>query len=133
MGRCDFKNRFEACLAGELDVSDEYDAALYGWKPGSAHTYRYDRRQSTVLEFDRPAKSSLHPTMKPVPLFDYLMKAGSYPGDNILDPFAGSGTALIAGEQNGRRVFAMEKDPLYADVILRRWENFAGKKAERLD
>ena len=114
VGRRDYQTGDEPCLGGELPPDGEYDPLLYGWKPGAAHTFRYDRKQSSVLRFDKPTKSSLHPTMKPVPLFDYLMKAGSYPGDNILDPFAGSGTALIAGQQNGRNVYAMEKDPRWA-------------------
>ena len=133
LGRSDYQNGYEPCLGGELPADGEYDPILYGWKPGAAHTFRYDRKQSSVLRFDKPTKSSLHPTMKPVPLFDYLMKAGSYPGDNILDPFAGSGTALIAGQQNGRNVYAMEKDPRYADVIISRWEAFTGQKAERIE
>lgn len=132
LGRTDFQNQYEPCLAGEKESPSDYDPALYGWKSGAAHTFRYDRKQSTVLEFPKPAKSSLHPTMKPVPLFDYLMKASTYPGDNVLDLFAGSGTAIIAGEQNGRRVFAMEADPACADVILARWENLTGHEAERI-
>ena len=133
LGRSDYQNGYEPCLGGELPADGEYDPLLYGWKPGAAHTFRYDRKQSSVLRFDKPTKSSLHPTMKPVPLFDYLMKAGSYPGDNILDPFAGSGTTLIAGHQNGRNVYAMEKDPRYADVIISRWEAFTGQKAEQIE
>ena len=120
-------------VLGRSDYQNGYEPCLYGWKPGAAHTFRYDRKQSSVLRFDKPTKSSLHPTMKPVPLIDYLMKAGSYPGDNILDPFAGSGTALIAGQQNGRNVYAMEKDPRYADVIISRWEAFTGQKAEQIE
>ena len=120
-------------VLSQSDYHFQHENLLYGWKPGAAHTFRYDRKQSSVLRFDKPTKSSLHPTMKPVPLFDYLMKAGSYPGDNILDPFAGSGTALIAGQQNGRNVYAMEKDPRYADVIISRWEAFTGLKAEQIE
>ena len=70
--------------------------------------------------------------MKPVRLFDYQMQCFSREGDTVLDLFAGSGTTIIAAEQNGRRAYCMELDPKYVDVIIDRWEKFTGEKAMRL-
>ncbi len=70
--------------------------------------------------------------MKPVRLFDYQMQCSSREGDTVLDLFAGSGTTIIAAEQNGRRAYCMELDPKYVDVIIDRWEKFTGEKAMRL-
>ena len=71
--------------------------------------------------------------MKPVLLFDYEMKCNTKPGDCVLDLFAGSGTTLIAAEQNGRRAFCIEFDPKFVDVIIDRWEKFTGRKAVLLN
>jgi site-specific DNA-methyltransferase (adenine-specific) len=71
--------------------------------------------------------------MKPVPLFDYLIKNSSNKGDIVLDSFGGSGTTIIACEQNGRRGYLMEIDPKYCDVIIDRWESLTGQKAVRED
>ena len=68
--------------------------------------------------------------MKPIPLFDYLIKNSTKSGDIVLDTFAGSGTSIMACEQNGRNCYSMEIDPKYCDVIIDRWEAFTGKKAE---
>lgn len=84
---------------------------------------------TTVLEFDKPSRSEGHPTMKPVKLFDYLIRNSSKKGQIVLDTFAGSGTTIMACEQNGRRARCCEIAPGYADVILTRWMNFTGKKA----
>ena len=84
------------------------------------------------MDFDKPLKNDLHPTMKPVGLFNYQIQNSSKPGDIILDTFAGSGTTLMACEQNNRKAFLMELDPKYVDVITNRWEKFTGKKAEKL-
>ena len=67
--------------------------------------------------------------MKPIPLFDYQIQNSSKAGDNVLDLFGGSGTTMMACEQDGRNAFLMELDPKYADVIVDRWEKFTGKKA----
>ena len=71
--------------------------------------------------------------MKPVGLFDYLIKNNTKPGDVVLDLFGGSGTTIMACEQNGRNCYSMEYDPSYADVIIARWESFTGMKAVRLN
>ena len=119
-------------VMGRQDYQWKHEPCLYGWKDGAAHDWENDRKQTTVLEFDKPQKSELHPTMKPVPLFDYLMKNNTRAGAIVLDLFAGSGTTIIAAEQNGRKAYCMELDPKYVDVIIDRWETFTGKKAEKL-
>ena len=115
---------------GRQDYQWKHEPCLYGWNEGGSHAWYSDRKQSTVLNFDRPTSSKLHPTMKPVPLFDYQIKNSSKQGDVVLDLFGGSGTTMIACEQNGRHAYLMELDPKYADVIITRWEEFTGKKAE---
>ena len=119
-------------VLGRQDYQWIHEPCLYGWKGGAAHKWESDRSQTTVLEFARPKRSLEHPTMKPIPLFSYLMKNSSKPGDAVLDPFGGSGTTLICAEQLDRRCFTMELDPHYCDVILARWEKFTGKEAGRL-
>lgn len=116
-------------VLGRQDYQCQHEPCLYGWKGGAAHKWTSDRKQSTLLNFDRPTKNKEHPTMKPVPLFDYLIKNNSEVGDDILDLFAGSGTLAIACEQNGRNAYMMEYDPKYVDVIIDRWERLTGKKA----
>ncbi|QEG30352.1 DNA adenine methyltransferase YhdJ [Gemmata obscuriglobus] len=104
---------------------------LYGWIDGAAHTWLGDRSQTTVLEFDKPAKNPDHPTPKPAELFAYLLNNSCPPGGLVLDPFAGSGTALAAAEQTGRNAALLELDPRYCDVIVQRFESLTGQKAER--
>lgn len=119
-------------VLGRQDYQWKHEPCLYGWNNGS-HVWYSDRKQTTVLNFDRPTRNAEHPTMKPVPLFDYLIKNSSKEGDVVLDSFGGSGTTIMACEQNGRRGYCMELDPKYVDVIIRRWEEFTGKKAVRLN
>ena len=134
MGRQDFQWKHEPCLYGESEIEEEaHEPCLYGWTEGKKHYFFKNRRQTTVLNFDKPVKSAEHPTMKPIKLFDYQMQCSSKPGENVLDLFAGSGTTIMAAEQNGRHAFCMEYDPKYADVIVDRWEKFTGKKAVLLN
>lgn len=116
-------------VMGRQDFQWKHEPCLYGWTEGKKHYFFKNRRQTTVLNFDKPVKSAEHPTMKPIKLFDYQMQCSSKPGENVLDLFAGSGTTIMAAEQNGRHAFCMEYDPKYADVIVDRWEKFTGKKA----
>lgn len=88
-----------------------------------------DQRATTVIEMDKPSRNGEHPTMKPVALFDYLIRNSTKKGEIVLDSFGGSGTTIMACEQDGRKARVMEIDPKYADVIIRRWEEFTGKKA----
>lgn len=118
-----------AMVMGRQDYQWKHEPCLYGWKSGAGHLWASDRKQTTVLEFDRPTKNKEHPTMKPVALFDYQIKNNTKGGDIVLDLFAGSGTTVIACEQNGRTAYVMEYDPRYCDVIVKRWENLTGEKA----
>ena len=124
------KNTF---VLGRQDYHWQHEPCLYGWKSDGSHKWRGDRKQTTVLEFDKPLANKDHPTMKPVPLFDYQIKNSSRKGDKVLDIFGGSGTTMIACEQNGRQAYLMELDPRYVDVIVNRWEEFTGKKAIKIN
>lgn len=108
-------------------IIDEDNIILAG------HLWASDRRQTTVLNFDRPTVNKEHPTMKPIALFDYQIKNNTKGGDAVLDLFGGSGTTVMACEQNGRTAYVMEYDPKYVDVIIKRWEKFTGKKAVLLN
>lgn len=122
-----------AMVMGRQDYQWKHEPCLYGWKSGAGHLWASDRKQTTVLEFDRPTKNKEHPTMKPVALFDYQIKNNTKGGDIVLDLFAGSGTTVVACEQNGRNAYVMEFDPRYCDVIVKRWENLTGEKAVLLN
>lgn len=119
-------------VLGRQDYQWKHEPCLYGWKDGT-HNWYSDRKQTTILEFDKPMRSSEHPTMKPVPLFAYLIQNSSKKGDIVLDSFGGSGTTLIACEQLGRQCRMMELDPHYCDVIINRWEQLTGQKAVLLN
>lgn len=117
---------------GRQDYQWRHEPCLYGWKKGASHNWFSDRKQTTVMEFDRPTKSVEHPTMKPIPLFAYLIQNSSQEGWNVYDSFGGSGTTIMACEQLDRNGFSMELDPHYCDVIINRWETYTGKKAEKI-
>jgi DNA modification methylase len=87
---------------------------------------------STVIEFDRPIISEMHPTMKPVGLVQKLIENSSKPDWLVLDAFAGSGSTLIACVNSNRRCNLMELDPKFVDVIVRRWQDYTGEKASNL-
>ena len=115
-------------VMGRQDYQWKHEPCLYGWKKGT-HNWYADRKQTTVLEFDKPTKNDLHPTMKPVDLIGYQVKNSSKENDIVLDLFGGSGSTLIACEQLNRNCYMMELDPKYIDVIIDRWEQFTGEKA----
>jgi DNA modification methylase len=146
---------------GRLDYHAQHEAILYGWRPGAAHRFRADRtettladdddlrelgrgellalvrqlqndRATTVVREDKPHRNDLHPTMKPVALVARHVANSSRPGEIVYEPFAGSGTTLLACENLGRRGRAIELDPGYCDVIVDRWERHTGEKAARL-
>lgn len=112
------------------DYQWAHEPCLYGWVDGASHFWYSDRKQRTTLFFDKPLKSDLHPTMKPIELFAYLIGASSKEGDIVLDTFGGSGTTIIACEQLGRRGAAVELDPFYCSSIIDRWQKLTGKTAE---
>lgn len=113
-------------VLGRQDYQWQHEPCLYGWKEGASHLWASDRKQTTILEFDKPARNGEHPTMKPVALFEYQLLNNTKGGDMVLDSFGGSGTTLIAAEKNGRIARIMELDPKYCDVILQRYVAFVG-------
>lgn len=121
-----------AMVMGRQDYQWKHEPCLYGWKDGASHLWASDRKQTTVLEFEKPQKNNLHPTMKPIKLFDYQIKNNTKGDDIVLDLFGGSGTTIMAAEQNGRRGFVMEYNPRFVDVIVDRWEQFTGMKAKKI-
>lgn len=120
-------------VMGRQDYQWKHEPCLYGWVEGGSHSWYSGRKQTTVMHFDKPQRSDLHPTMKPVALFDYQIKNSTKSGDVVLDLFGGSGTTIMACEQDGRNACVMEYDPKYVDVIIKRWEDFTGKKAELVE
>lgn len=151
----------DAFVLGRQDYHWQHEPILYGWKPGAAHDWYGRRIRTTVLEstsdianmkkaellalleeiaeassiirVDRPRRNAEHPTMKPVPLVARLVANSTKRGDIVLDPFGGSGSTLVACDQMDRVCYTIEKDERYADVIIERWENLTGSKAELLN
>lgn len=121
------KNTF---TLGRADYQRQYEPILYGWSADKKHYWCGDRDQSDVWEYNKPIKNDLHPTMKPVELVERAINNSSKVGDIVLDGFGGSGSTLIAAEKTRRKARLMELDPKFCDVIVRRWEEYTGKKAE---
>jgi DNA modification methylase len=113
-------------VMGRQDYHWQHEPVLVGWKPGAAHNWYSDRKQTTVWEFDRPTSSQEHPTMKPIALVAYPLQNSSKKGDLVLDLFGGSGSTMMACEQTGRINYSMELDPKYCDVIVQRYVNYTG-------
>jgi DNA modification methylase len=118
-------------VLGRKDYNAKHEFIVYGWK--GKHKFYGEASATTVLEYNRPLRSELHPTMKPVELVCKLISDGTPAKGKIYDPFGGSGSTLIAAEQLNRTCYMMELDPGYCDVIINRWEQFTGDKAVRLD
>lgn len=116
-------------VLGRQDYQWQHEPCLYGWNEGAGHAWYSDRKQTTILTFERPKKNEEHPTMKPVPLFGYQIQNSTKPGDIVLDTFGCSGTAIIAAEQLGRSACVMELSEKYCDVMVKRWEEQTGEKA----
>jgi len=116
-------------VLGRLDYFSQHEVILYGWS--GKHKF-YAKNKRTVWNYDKPTKSKLHPTMKPVALISEAIENSSRPGEVVLDPFGGSGSTLIACEKLGRRARLVEIDPIYVDVTVKRWEEFSGKPARKL-
>ena len=123
------KNTF---TLGRADYQRQYEPILYGWKQGADHFWCGARDQGDVWFVNKPVRNELHPTMKPVELVERAIQNSSKSRDIVLDCFGGSGTTLIACEKLNRQCRMIELDPKYADVIVKRWEEFTGKKAELL-
>lgn len=120
----------DSMVMGRQDYHWKHEPCLYGWKEGSAHLWAADRKQTTIIECKKPRVNDIHPTMKPVELMEYQILNNTKGQDVVLDLFGGSGSTLIACEKTGRKARLMELDPKYCDVIVKRWEDFTGKKAE---
>jgi hypothetical protein len=148
-------------VLGPQDYQWQHESILYGWREGGAHRWYggfdkttlleetadagsmskdellalvrfiHDQVATTVLDADKPATSNLHPTTKPVELLERLIQNSSQHADAVLDPFGGSGSALIACERLGRHAHLVELDPAYCDVIVKRWEDYTGERAKR--
>lgn len=116
-------------VLGRQDYQWKHEPCLYGWKDGASHYWGGDRKQTTVLDFDKPARNGEHPTMKPLELISYQIKNSSKRGWSVLDMFGGSGSTLIAAENLDRKCFIMELDPKYCDVIINRWQKVSAQKA----
>ncbi len=126
---CNIIWKKNALVMGRSDYHYIHEPIFYGWIDGQTHIYYGDRKQTSVWECNRPVKSKLHPTMKPVELIEFALKNSSKADDIIYEPFGGSGSTLIACEKLNRRCFTIEIDNKYCDTIIQRWEDFTGKKA----
>lgn len=150
LGRQDYQWRHELCLYGWkggaahyfTDSRKESTVITDDRNPDSMSKaelvdFVYDllaqKGATTVLEFDKPTRSELHPTMKPVGLFAYQIMNSTRRGETVLDVFGGSGTSVVACEQTGRHCACVELDPHYASVIVDRWEKLTGGKAEKIE
>ena len=129
--RTAFKNagiKLSSCLIwnknvlvmGRGDYHWKHEPCLYGWKEGAAHKWYFDRKQTTVINFDKPQRNGEHPTMKPIGLFAYQIGNSSKSGDIVIDAFGGSGTTMVACDQLKRKARLVEFDPKYCDVIVAR-------------
>jgi DNA modification methylase len=123
----------DSLVLSRKDYHTKYEPIWYGWKEGTRLCPLEDRKQSDVWDIPRPKKSEEHPTMKPVELVARAITNSSKKGDVVIDLFGGSGTTLIASEQTDRCCRMMELDPKYVDVIVNRWEQLTGMKAELIN
>lgn len=113
------KNQF---TMGRQDYQWQHEPILYGWKPGSAHTWLSDRKQATIWNFDKPQRNGAHPTMKPVALMAYPIRNSCPQRGIVIDFFLGSGSTIMAAQQTDRICYGMEIDPRYCDVIVERFK-----------
>ena len=107
-------------VMGRQDYQWKHEPCLYGWLKGDSHKWYSDRKQTTVIEWDKPQRNAEHPTMKPIGLFGYQIENSSKQGDIVIDAFGGSGTTMVACEQLKRKARVIEYDPKYCDVIVKR-------------
>lgn len=114
-------------VMGRQDYHWQHEPCLYGWKPGAAHSWYTDRKQTTILEFDRPSRSTHHPTMKPIPLLGYQLGNSSQEGDRVGDGFCGSGSLMVACHEMNRNGYGIEKDPKYCQVTVDRMLTLDGE------
>jgi site-specific DNA-methyltransferase (adenine-specific) len=110
-----------------------HELCFFGWVRGNPPAWYGDKSQKTVWNFDRDRSAKIHPTQKPVELFAIPIKNHTKEGDIVAEPFAGSGSQLIAAEQLNRCCYAMEIEPKYCDVIVQRWVNFTQNEHIKLN
>ncbi|MFR8852142.1 MAG: site-specific DNA-methyltransferase [Gardnerella vaginalis] len=108
-------------VLGRSPYQWQHEPCLYGWKKKGKHNWYAGRKETSVWEFEKSKKNADHPTMKPIALLAYPIKNSSMTNSLVLDPFAGSGSTLIACEQTGRICYAIELDEKYCDVIVKRY------------
>ena len=125
------KNRATFSL-GRLDYDYQHEPIFYTWTK-SHHNFRRSKNRTSVWDYNKPMKSNLHPTMKPIELVADAIVDGTNEGMIVLDAFGGSGTTLIACEKTRRVCRMMELDPHYCGAIINRWEELTGNKAERIE
>jgi len=111
----------ESFVMGRQDYQWKHEPVLYGWKLGAGHYWNSDRKQSTIWNFDKPKRSSIHPTMKPVALMAYPICNSSRPKEIVIDFFSGSGSTLMACQHTDRIGYGMEIDPKYVEATVRRF------------
>jgi len=138
--KCQFDVRMQIIWAknyapiGRGNYHVKHEPCWYAVRKGKKAHWSGGRKQNTVWEIPKPQKSETgHSTQKPVECMKRPIENNSKPGDAVYDPFVGSGTTLIAAEMTGRHCYAMEISPQYCDIVVKRWEDYTGKKAERLE
>lgn len=119
-------------VMGRQDYQWQHEPCLYGWKPGAPHFWNSDRKQTTVWNFDKPQRSSLHPTMKPIALMAYPIGNSTVPGAIVADFFSGSGSTIMACQQIDRICYAMEIDPNYVSASVQRFISMFKEQKIRL-
>lgn len=120
-------------VMGRQDYQWQHEPCLYGWKPGAAHQWNSDRKQTTVWNFDKPQRNAIHPTMKPIALMAYPISNSSMPGQIVVDFFSGSGSTLMACQQIDRICYAMEIDPRYVTATINRYHGMFPEQPIRLE
>lgn len=118
---------------GRGDYHWKHEPCWYAVRKGAKGNWSGDRKQTTLWDIDKPQKSETgHGTQKPIECMKRPIENNSQPGDAIYEPFSGSGTTIIAAEMTGRRCFAIELNPVYVDIAVRRWQQFTGREATLL-
>ena len=120
-------------IISRMDYHYRHEAIYYGWTPGAGHHLVISRDQTSVWEIPTAERSLGHPTIKPIALVQRAIENSSAAGDLVLDPFAGSGTTIIASEITGRRCFSMELEPKFVEMTINRWEQYTGQKAVKIN
>ena len=122
----------DSLVMGRQDYQWQHEPCLYGWKPGAAHFWNSDRKQTTVWNFDKPRANRIHPTMKPVALMAYPVCNSTKTGEVVADFFSGSGSTIMACQQVDRLCYAMEIDPKYVSASVLRFRTMFPEQPVRL-